>query len=139
MLAERWQKVETLYHSARERKPEERHSYLESACNGDEEIISEVESLLANDELAAQFLETDEGTIPGEPEHGSVPTGVQIGPYVILEFLRAGGMATPTFAPTTPPMTPTSEQPAKIVPKGLRSFDAGDADFFLELLPGPVR
>ena len=29
-------------------------------------------------------------------------------------------------------------QPAiKIVPKGLRSFDAQDADFFLELLPGP--
>src|SRR5262249_41514987 len=25
----------------------------------------------------------------------------------------------------------------RIVPKGLRSFDAGDADFFLELLPGP--
>ena len=23
------------------------------------------------------------------------------------------------------------------MPKGLRSFDAGDADFFLELLPGP--
>jgi serine/threonine protein kinase/formylglycine-generating enzyme required for sulfatase activity len=27
--------------------------------------------------------------------------------------------------------------PLKIVPKGLRSFDAHDADFFLELLPGP--
>ncbi len=26
---------------------------------------------------------------------------------------------------------------AMIVPKGLRAFDAGDADFFLELLPGP--
>src|ERR1700677_2957410 len=25
----------------------------------------------------------------------------------------------------------------KIVPKGLRSFDRHDADFFLELLPGP--
>jgi hypothetical protein len=25
----------------------------------------------------------------------------------------------------------------KVIPKGLRSFDAGDADFFLELLPGP--
>src|SRR5262249_58421212 len=25
----------------------------------------------------------------------------------------------------------------KIVPKGLRSFDQNDADFFLELLPGP--
>ncbi len=28
-------------------------------------------------------------------------------------------------------------RPVKIVPKGLRSFDAGDADFFVELLPGP--
>jgi serine/threonine protein kinase/formylglycine-generating enzyme required for sulfatase activity/energy-coupling factor transporter ATP-binding protein EcfA2 len=38
----------------------------------------------------------------------------------------------------TSPTTPTSDgQPLKIVPKGLRSFDAHDADFFLELLPGP--
>ena len=28
-------------------------------------------------------------------------------------------------------------RPIKIVPKGLRSFDEHDADFFLELLPGP--
>jgi eukaryotic-like serine/threonine-protein kinase len=36
-------------------------------------------------------------------------------------------------------MSPGSSdsQPIKIVPKGLRSFDAHDADFFLELLPGP--
>ena len=27
--------------------------------------------------------------------------------------------------------------PIKVVPKGLRSFDAHDADFFLELVPGP--
>src|SRR6202022_953870 len=27
--------------------------------------------------------------------------------------------------------------PIKMVPKGLRSFDEHDADFFLELLPGP--
>ncbi|MGC1719661.1 MAG: ATP-binding protein, partial [Isosphaeraceae bacterium] len=31
------------------------------------------------------------------------------------------------------------ESPLKIVPKGLRSFDAEDQDFFLELLPGPRR
>jgi len=38
----------------------------------------------------------------------------------------------------TSPTTPTSDhQPIKIVPKGLRSFDAHDADFFLELVPGP--
>jgi len=34
--------------------------------------------------------------------------------------------------------TPASDsRKIKIVPKGLRSFDAQDADFFLELLPGP--
>src|SRR4029077_6063718 len=33
--------------------------------------------------------------------------------------------------------SPSDQQAIKIVPKGLRSFDAGDADFFLELLPGP--
>ncbi len=31
----------------------------------------------------------------------------------------------------------TEGQSLKIIPKGLRSFDAHDADFFLELLPGP--
>jgi serine/threonine protein kinase/formylglycine-generating enzyme required for sulfatase activity len=38
--------------------------------------------------------------------------------------------------PSTPTPTPTPE-PVTIVPKGLRAFDAADADFFLELLPGP--
>jgi formylglycine-generating enzyme required for sulfatase activity len=49
---------------------------------------------------------------------------------------RAGAaeVATPTPAwPATPTPTPR----VKVVPKGLRSFDAQDADFFLELLPGP--
>ncbi|HET6882854.1 MAG TPA: serine/threonine-protein kinase, partial [Pirellulales bacterium] len=37
-----------------------------------------------------------------------------------------------------PPATPFSaSRPIRIVPKGLRSFDAHDADFFLNLLPGP--
>jgi formylglycine-generating enzyme required for sulfatase activity len=31
----------------------------------------------------------------------------------------------------------TGRPPLLIVPKGLRSFDANDADFFVELLPGP--
>ena len=31
----------------------------------------------------------------------------------------------------------SGSRPIKIVPKGLRAFDSHDADFFLELLPGP--
>jgi len=45
---------------------------------------------------------------------------------------------TPALAADTSPLSPTTDpQPLKIVPKGLRSYDAHDADFFLELLPGP--
>eukprot|EP00913_Durusdinium_trenchii_P023470 g22048.t1 len=44
-----------------------------------------------------------------------------------------------TEAGSVPPQTgPESDShPFRIVPKGLRSFDEHDADFFLELLPGP--
>lgn len=44
------------------------------------------------------------------------------------------GVDTPVRAPES---TLESGSPVRIVPKGLRSFDAGDANFFLELLPGP--
>ncbi len=33
----------------------------------------------------------------------------------------------------------SSQTPIRVVPKGLRSFDAEDKDFFLALLPGPRR
>jgi formylglycine-generating enzyme required for sulfatase activity len=48
----------------------------------------------------------------------------------------AAGTAPAEVAPA--PATPQSSdpRPARVVPKGLRSFDAGDADFFLDLLPG---
>ena len=42
--------------------------------------------------------------------------------------------ATPT--PPTPAASDPSGLGVKVVPKGLRSFDRTDADFFLELLPG---
>ena len=42
-----------------------------------------------------------------------------------------------TPVPTTSRPSDSDQRPVKIVPKGLRSFDEHDADFFLELLPGP--
>jgi len=43
----------------------------------------------------------------------------------------------PSSALAASPPGSDSSKLVKIVPKGLRSFDAQDADFFLELLPGP--
>jgi serine/threonine protein kinase len=71
------------------------------------------------------------------------------------EYLKTSGVAvSPVFAlipvglpanatQDSPPVLATSkrssldQEPIKIVPKGLRSFDEHDADFFLELVPGP--
>jgi serine/threonine protein kinase/formylglycine-generating enzyme required for sulfatase activity len=59
---------------------------------------------------------------------------------------QAGGRPpAPAEPPAMPPsgsdgpLTPPSDTlpVLKVLPKGLRSFDAQDADFFLELLPGP--
>jgi serine/threonine protein kinase len=59
-----------------------------------------------------------------------------------------GVSAAPGVEPSAGPSLPATQQPAstrpgpdsqpsRIVPKGLRAFDDRDADFFLELLPGP--
>jgi hypothetical protein len=61
---------------------------------------------------------------PGAPTVRELPT------------TPVGCVSADTLSPTV--ATPTSDRkPFKIVPKGLRSFDAHDADFFLDLLPGP--
>jgi formylglycine-generating enzyme required for sulfatase activity len=57
--------------------------------------------------------------------------------YVKVERPDALGdlPARTTAAPATTPSIQASK--ISVVPKGLRSFDAHDADFFLDLLPGP--
>src|SRR5262249_44438823 len=67
-------------------------------------------------------------------------------------FLQAGSAAESLSATPAATVTPPggswegslspggrsgSEMRLEIIPKGLRSFDQHDADFFLELLPGP--
>jgi formylglycine-generating enzyme required for sulfatase activity/tRNA A-37 threonylcarbamoyl transferase component Bud32 len=92
VLTERWHEIERLYHAARERKAEERRAYIEEACGGDEELVREVESLLAHDAPAADFLETGDSEGQVAARGASLSPGERIGPYVILNFLRAGGM-----------------------------------------------
>ena len=57
MTPERWQKVEQIYHSALEREPVQRATFLNEACAGDESLRREVESLLAQEGATGSFLE----------------------------------------------------------------------------------
>src|SRR5262249_52395705 len=76
--------------------------------------------------LAEQSVSQRYGTEKKESGAGSATPLVQTSP--------ASGASGPS-ATATPPTS--DSRPVKIVPKGLRSFDAHDKDFFLELLPGP--
>jgi eukaryotic-like serine/threonine-protein kinase len=57
MQPERWKTVEQIFHAALERAPEERPEFLNSACLGDGELRSEVESLLDETSKTASFIE----------------------------------------------------------------------------------
>ena len=70
------------------------------------------------------FVLTAEGT--GSPVAPAVPMSTPPG-----STLEAAA------PPITSQQSDSVERPLKIVPRGLRSFDEHDADFFLELLPGP--
>jgi eukaryotic-like serine/threonine-protein kinase len=66
-------------------------------------------------------------------------TGVAFSP--LASAVPSSNPLESTLESAPPPITlrlsDADQRPIKIVPKGLRSFDQQDADFFLELLPGP--
>src|SRR5215472_13843344 len=89
MTPERLDQIEKLYHSAREREPGERDSFVHQACSGDEELEREVLSLLAQDSggpMAQPVMEVAASLL------GEIKPGTQLGPYRIMGRLGAGGM-----------------------------------------------
>ena len=97
MDSERWRRIELLYHSASEREPNHRAAFIKQACDGDEALRQEVESLLAQAQSTDGFLDAPALDVaarelaasqePGTPSH---PPG--IGPYRIIRLLGEGGM-----------------------------------------------
>jgi hypothetical protein len=57
MTPDQWQKAKELFDAVIKCSPDERVRFLDENYNGDEAVRSEVESLLANSEDAAGFLE----------------------------------------------------------------------------------
>ncbi|HEX2521365.1 MAG TPA: hypothetical protein VHP35_04505, partial [Terriglobia bacterium] len=57
MTDKRWQEIEKLYHSVLAQEPAERAAFLKEACAGDSAMLREVESLLAQQTEAEDFIE----------------------------------------------------------------------------------
>jgi eukaryotic-like serine/threonine-protein kinase len=95
MKAERWQQVNDLFQSATERAPEERATFLEEACHGDEPLRREVQSLLASYERAENFIESPAFEVAPElltGDRASASVGELIGHYRIESLIGIGGM-----------------------------------------------
>ena len=69
MSPERWRRVDEVFHRGLDAPTGERTAVLDAACAGDEELRSEVESLLRSDDRADEFLETPAG--PPSAAHGA--------------------------------------------------------------------
>ena len=112
MDAERWRKIEQVYHAALEREARDRPAFLQQACAGDEELRRKVESLLARDQQAENFLQPRPHGLAGSPAleiaakalAQDLPTatgplgaperleGQTVSHYRVLDRLGGGGM-----------------------------------------------
>jgi len=95
MIPDRWQEIKRMFDAALERAPGERLSYLVDACDDDEDLRREVESLLASFDESRSFMEQ-----PGVGEVADVIletrpqlcAGDHVGHYRITQPIGAGGM-----------------------------------------------
>ena len=96
MNPERWRQVEKLYHDALQQEPVERARFLTEACAGDDELLHEVESLLAQEGSAAVSLEHPAFEATRTRRGGStsavLTAGSRLGSYRIEATLGTGGM-----------------------------------------------
>ena len=95
MKSDRWQKIDEIFHAALRHKPDERKAFIDEACQGDEELRREIESLVAYQTKADQFMEAPAMDVVAKDladERREALIGKNIGPYKILSLLGAGGM-----------------------------------------------
>jgi eukaryotic-like serine/threonine-protein kinase len=95
MTPERWRQVKEIFNSAINYRPEERSVFISEACSGDEDLRSEVESLIASHEKTGSFIDEPAFQVAASlltDEKSELKPGQTVGSYEVLSFLIRGGM-----------------------------------------------
>jgi len=95
MTPERWQQVKDIFNSAIAHGPAERSSFISQACSGDEELRSEVESLIASHEQSGSFIDQPAFEVAASllaGERAELKPGYTIASYEVISFITRGGM-----------------------------------------------
>jgi serine/threonine protein kinase len=90
MKADRWQKIEEVFHAALQRKPEERANFVKQTCASDDGLYGDVKALLTSYEKDDSFFENSASALAAEMFADKV--GETIGPYEVLLELGSGAM-----------------------------------------------
>jgi serine/threonine protein kinase len=93
MTPARWRQVEEIFLAAAERPPEEREVFLTQVCGGDDELRTEVGSLLAH-EIEEEYFESavEGGAKVFARAAVEEVVGRRIGPYRVTGLVGQGGM-----------------------------------------------
>jgi eukaryotic-like serine/threonine-protein kinase len=119
MNAERWQRVEALFHQALEREEPARGRFLDEACRSDSELRQEVDRWIAADAQAPAQLAAAVGNAVRSFGTAFAP-GVRLGPYEIVELRGEGGMGSVYRARRNDDVF-QKEVAIKVVKRGLNS------------------
>src|SRR5919205_3184678 len=95
MTPERWQQVKQIFNSAINYRPEERSLFISQACSGDDQLRSEVESLIASHEESGSFIDKPAFEAAASllaNDKTELKPGQTIGSYKVISFLSRGGM-----------------------------------------------
>ena len=93
MEPDRWQRINDLFQSALDSNPEDRSAFLQTACEGDEALRHEIESLLAAHQQDHEFTDArgfEHGVRLLEQTQGQ--NEWRMGPYRVLREIGRGGM-----------------------------------------------
>ncbi|HKY42636.1 MAG TPA: protein kinase [Pyrinomonadaceae bacterium] len=90
MTPERWQQVKEVFNLALEHEPGQRSSFLSKACDNDDALQKEVESLLAAHEKEGSFIDSPAYKALDQPVQ--LRPGEVLGSYEITSLIGRGGM-----------------------------------------------